>query len=1105
VVNSDLYRARDKVEKRRVAGPVRLRLQRLWLRLYKPLVRTLKSRRSYREPRYLNRHPLWNRNRPVVRMARLALLAGAVAFVLWVIRALTVVISGNSQLPPFDVDSACRNMSVSCGALAATFGLFLPVGLASLAFLYRFQSVHRPFMRRARALPHELVQTAGSLIGEVVGRDELCQLTLQSLRDPYVRRPHLVIGGVATGKTALLVRLTKLLAERGAVPIPVRLQDAQELLDFYELARRRFLALAEYALESDAEGEKIWRQLLRNDRIVVLADGLEEALTEGEAERDRDNLIRLAIYRANDQGLPLVIASRPHDALGQRGLEATVVELEPLSLEAALQLFQRTELTQDKDRLDWIVETADVVETPLYLQVAHQLYQAGLMDNVLPSWKPGQLDVTHGVDRAELQLRLLDTWMEAVARGDFRAELGLSREDRQATLEQLSALACIGLKQDRSFVRFDDLEGSARSGSFLGSPEWPYPRLHEEVERRLEDLGRRFDIKLAAMWGTHLGLAQVFGDGARFPHRIIQAYLGSRLIHVAMTDERYRNEALNNPGRELLIALVMHSRAKVRQARLNGATGTRVVMAGPDGTQRSLQDVLVETAGRREDVRALDLYAAALEIDSVDNAPAHTGIAEQLREHWPSIWARDERTLEEAKLHLVRRFGEAARAIAERRRRNEPDFTAEPAYLELYRISACEPSYPIRLAAAQEIGAGGDEAFVTLQDILGPQYQPQPPDGQAARDADGNAKGKAGREASADPDVPEDGPEQEEREWREKVTRAWLAPLLVGSVISGGAQEAARRNLERWLQGVATADGWSGESGLHLSLEVALAQGFKHAANRRRRHPHAHPEAQAYLAEQAREMLRGTGFWFSRLTLLHALCLWSLPDGTDGRPSTRGRGADPKTLVEYWAAVPDATLEHPFVAEARKLAMWALETGQPERFIWIDESRVLARVGSRTALSGSPREHNLWIPPSAGWTALDPRAQQLVADVFLLLNLADRGNRPSDRHRRLQRTDRNHLALCLGGERHPLDPARTVVMPAETGSNCQPGCPFELCPYPPKGESYYRVELSEAFCRRQRVLMSQRGGWRRTAPWQGGRPRALAQFWKQMEQRSQPS
>ena len=87
-----------------------------------------------------------------------------------------------------------------------------------------------------------------------------------------------IVGGVGTGKTALLVRLTKLLAECGAVPVPVRLRDARRELDFRELAHERFLADAEDKLLSDAEGEKIWRHLCNNQQIVVLADGLEEAL-----------------------------------------------------------------------------------------------------------------------------------------------------------------------------------------------------------------------------------------------------------------------------------------------------------------------------------------------------------------------------------------------------------------------------------------------------------------------------------------------------------------------------------------------------------------------------------------------------------------------------------------------------------------------------------------------------------------------------------------------------------------------------------------------------------------------------------------------------------
>src|SRR6202035_3338709 len=105
-----------------------------------------------------------------------------------------------------------------------------------------------------------------SMMGEVAGRVRLCDVIIEDLRAHDTRRPHVVVGGVGTGKTALLVRLTQLLAERGAVPVPVRLRDAQDL-DFRELARKRFISDANAALMSDAEGEKVWRQLCRNDRV----------------------------------------------------------------------------------------------------------------------------------------------------------------------------------------------------------------------------------------------------------------------------------------------------------------------------------------------------------------------------------------------------------------------------------------------------------------------------------------------------------------------------------------------------------------------------------------------------------------------------------------------------------------------------------------------------------------------------------------------------------------------------------------------------------------------------------------------------------------------
>jgi hypothetical protein len=519
--------------------------------------------------------------------------------------------------------------------------------------------------------------------------------------------------------------------------------------------------------------------------------------------------------------------------------------------------------------------------------------------------------------------------------------------------------------------------------------------------------------------------------------------------------------------------------------------------AQPGPEHERLQDVLCKHASSRLDVKALDLFAAALEIDSVDNAPRHGAIAAKLQERWSQVSARDQGTLEEAKLVVVRRFGEAARTVVQRGRA-KPDDSAKPAYRELYCIIRAEPSYPVRLAAAQEIGAGGQEAFNALAGVRGARDCSETPGGQAVVGPDESGKSENGLGPPLGESRLIETGDGRERNWREFVTRAWLAPLLVGSVTD--QDRRARQNLERWLRFVQAEDPARGE--LRLSLEVALAQGFRYAANRRIRHPHARPAARGYLAEHAREMLTGTRFWFSQLTLLHALCLWSLPDGYSGQQPGRGRRADPKALVDQWIGLRNERGQHPFVVEAGKLAVLALETGQPERYIWIDESGIVARVGSAPASPQSQRKHNLWIPPSTGWTALHPRAQQLVADVLLLLNLAERGE-PTDRVRRLEHTNRNDLPLCLAGDRSPLNPQRTVgvIGTPVPGSNCKQGCPFELCPYPPRGDINYRIELNEAFCRRQQALL--RGGWirRRAAPWQAALAVDLRRFWKQMAQR----
>ena len=577
-----------------------------------------------------------------------------------------------------------------------------------------------------------------------------------------------------------------------------------------------------------------------------------------------------------------------------------------------------------------------------------------------------------------------------------------------------------------------------------------------------------------------------------------------------------------------------------------------------------LTETLLGAAEQHNDAKAFDIYAATLEIDSIQNVPLQPTIAESLHKRWQEILTGDRRTLEEAKLGLVLRFGEALREVARRDH-------GQPAYEEFFDIGCQEESYPVRLAIAQEIGSGGDEAFIALcRDLRDPlktyRERMRKPRGGApngrrdmnrGRGSDGDralseTRARRRRRGTGRKSSPRRSREEINRArakiWREFVLRAWLAPMLVGSV-SDACRDEAQSILRRGWSALNPQNSQHGRAELPLSLEIALAQGFKATANRRKRNPCTSEESRVYLVRHAEEMLKYARHWFTHLTLVHALCLWALPDDTDASHSQphaagkgdyvggkepankneahpRRRGTGPAATVARWLSMASSKcapadqyaadksgkgqLEHPFVAEAGDLAALALECGIPGRFIWIDESGIVGKVGSRPTSPSDYRKHNLWIPPSSGWSALDRRAQQLVADVLIMLNLTEQAGPtepPEARDHRLENANRSTLPPCLTKDRRPLQPGRTIgsAEMASHGSTCLDGCQFELCPYPPSG-AQPRAELSEAFCRRQQSLLAHRlrRPGRKTAPWQGLTPKELESFWAQMAWRSRP-
>ena len=1242
------------------------------------------------------------RNPPLNKILVVVMWMLSLLLVVWVVRALVTLMwyrEGGWSWGPYNPDAGCTSVVTSCDAVN---GIVMPVLLlaySTVAFLaWRLLRVRRYYTRQAREHPEQLVQSAGSLIEQVVGRDQVCDAIMNNLHDRRVRRPHVIIGNVGSGKTALMVHLTERLAARGAIPVPIRLRDVQheEDLDFCELARRRFGEIVAPVVTSGAELDRVWRWLRRSsDRIVVVADGLDEALAGGELAGRRDNTIRKAIAQvgAGKVPVPLVIASRPHDPL--RAMQAAISDLEPLSDEAALHYVASAGTWRaDLKPIDRLVEAANMAESPLYLQIAKDLHARDLLEPVWSDDGSGQLETQ---DRWALRESLLYSWFDALTDGAIHPELPIDSDTRNAVVEFVSALACIGLASDSSRVSLATLDPNLSStsrhadGHECGMTDKWVERTAHRLGERMARLQRPdgyactspaaastrartpwMDVRVAATWGARMGLVHESGDEVHFQHSIIQAYLGSRFLDAQLRDatpvdgparpvdvtdgarervtaaaERaggspaaapesaphpargatataprpvtasatapppssdHIAHAIRHGGRELLIALTLYSRSlrctcTCRDGE-SGSTQPCAVALTVEQLRACAGEVLDQadqaerrvyrTLGRPSDGeppdnraglrrRALDLYGAAMDVTTVDDHPRIDEVLAELEDQWALFGiGEDPARLSDAKRNVVKQCGAAIRHVPQQEKQKR-------AYARLYQIGIAEPDARVRAAITQEIGTGAEVAFEALAD----RFRSDP---RAGTGSDGTGPDEAGPDGSApagppaaarfvDADgvvgmnghgadlsardqrawrlhdlrlrqrrerkVAEDETAEERRVWQKKVLDAWTLPLLVESAsrayhagspqgelerliaeiaqrcrresvwfLSGattgsappeadrnGSVHGARNGSDGFArsgpEGIATFDPGSGEA-----LSAALARGLKYAANRR---PGAqsHKEGREFLKKQTGELLKRSTFWLTRLTLVQALALWALPDDVNAPQPMRGQGADPGGQVREWLARPDGAPEHPLVEAAGRLAVRALQTRRPERFLWIDEATVASAIGTEVSSPGEQRYHNLWIPPSTGWSSLDPLAQQLLADELVHIVLAERGYRPKELFSVVDRLrDERRLPACLSKDRSRLDPVRAVESDAQPGDHCP--CGMRMCPYPAKAERDLRVEFTEVFCLHQRDMLKawQPRSWlylrlRREARWQRSVPVAgMRRFWDEMGERA---
>ncbi|MFG2109837.1 NACHT domain-containing protein [Micromonospora chersina] len=1077
----------------------------LWIRQRRRRWRTRRERRAERNRRRrMDERPdhrmSWRHHRGL----RWGIIAAAGALVVWTVFSLVLTVF-NSEPGFLRVSKWCAGdqpRSYYCGQVEGFVKgpLILALGLAAFLF-WRYVPVRRWYDRNALRNLRMVLPTAerDSTASSVVGRDELCELMVQRLRDEHRRRPLLLVGSIGTGKTATLVRLAEMLLASDVVPVGIDLRTVTDpaKLNFHQLALEQFQKTIDSQLHASGEADKVWRRLWLENRIVVLADGLEEALADSGQPADRDSVLREAVRGAVRERLPLVVASRPDDPL--RGLDALLLQLEPLSNGAALEYVQarshRSDAGQHWDRITELVKAADVADSPFYLRVISQLHEVDRLERVGPTDQ----------GRSALRWWLLEEWWAAIVAGDLYEDYGMPQTERADAMEVLSALACIGLRDNRLSVRTTDLVSG--DGVKDAGRRWILAELRARLHKLSADNPQ--DLGLAETTGEELNLVVKRQDGVRFQSGVVQAYLGSRYLTAALRDDDFLEQALTEnrgPGRELLAALTLYTRSAGAFERLDGrrnpsvAHGTLLRLrnavrqavrpsasARDSRTTRDRSIALVHrlcttATGTRNRTRALELFAAALEMDAASGHTVHRNLADAILGAWPNYQGDGsvtDRPLEDAKVALVHRYGDAARQLRDR----PPEPTGfrgqppTPQYRQLFQMMAHETSYLPRLTAARQIASGGNAAVRALRDLLD-----QPPE----------AADTQGRE-------------------RLEELRTWLAPPLFLFTDAAHTpdepdwQGVARDTLRRWVDRLAS----DFREGARV-YEITLAQGFRMAANCR-----TYPAHRSLLIEEAEKALRYSRFWYSHLVLIQALTLLALPRDPGEALRERGHGSDPRGLVGFWTSIaggglrapqPGSGTAHPLVLEVADLCVEALIDRHPERHCWLDEREIVGQIGSVSPQPGIRRHQASWLPPWHGWAVLEPRAQRLLADVMLLLNLADRGRDNDQRARRLTRASRAELPPCLTIDRTAMrvNLSRRQAHDVQPGATCIDDCPFRLCPLPPKGDEL-PYQMDEAFCAHQIDLVGRSLRSPARADWQAVNRQDLRTFWREMSERMAPA
>jgi len=419
-------------------------------------------------------------------------------------------------------NSCSANGTVACGLGENVAATFVVAALAWLLWYFwtRTRLVHN-YVALVRSRPEDLLGTASSGVraAAILARVEQCEEIAEEVRNADVAT-QVITGPPGSGKTIFLLALARYLADRGVVPVPVSLRGAGLEVDLIARARERLLETIDDWMTYEGHGDRLWRHLRNSGRIVVLADGLDEAI-DRPSVLAAPGLARRVLGASSVHGIPVVVTSRP-EALpdAERAGAFSVPDVPPA--EVMTRLKARANPALDTDALRRLATAADMAATPFYLEIVT---------------KYATVDSD---DRSRARLNLLTAYLQWVELGDGTHSQSSEPTARQAMVTHLAQIAYAMILNGQLSRPVDELESTLTRSDVQSRPE---------------------DVSTLVTDADELGVATLWPSGGKlyfaFRHPILQAYLAARWMQGADDEHGWARLATQRADENAFLALEM--------------------------------------------------------------------------------------------------------------------------------------------------------------------------------------------------------------------------------------------------------------------------------------------------------------------------------------------------------------------------------------------------------------------------------------------------------------------------------------------------------------------------------------------------------------------